>query len=292
MSHVTLNTSQKLFREVFSSIRDKFEIIIDPVKDPNKYTYIHRIGKSSLTTSLKGKVKLENGEIDFVEPNRIRIRELDVVFEKLIATFVLDIQKICLGGECLFKSKRDIVTEVDLVPLLNRIEVSFDLILSARNVKVPKNYWVISGQPDLPDIDIDFADTIGELITKKLTQSIRDTIPGDSTFEKGLIEMVTDVGEFLRTILDIPDDVQEWIQRILLDEFGISNIILGSILDYFKDQLIATYQLENPFQIMKINSLKWCNNTDYTLSAVKIPLSNVHVEVKNKHLCIYIDIGV
>jgi len=292
MSHITLSTSQTLFRKVFATIRDNFEEKIEPKP------YVVHSGKSSVTITLKGKVKLENGEIDLVDPNRIRIHELDVVLTQLDMTFEIDIQEICIGRKCIFQKNPDIVVKVDLVPFFNRIEASLDLILDVKYIKgdpdpqhAKPDYWVVTGQPDLPDIDIDIADTLGDFISEKLIQEIKDEIPGDSNFERLFVQAIGNIGEFIREVLDTPDDLQEEIQRILLEEFGITNIIIGFIIDHLKNAIATIYRFENPYEMMKKTEIEWCDKRKLEVSSVKVPLINFDVEVKNTDLVIHADIG-
>lgn len=163
-----------------------------------------------------------------------------------------------------------------------------DFITSSYHVQ---NFWVVTGEPDLPDIDIDVADTIGDLISKKLAQAIKDTIPGDSTLEKSIVKTIENIGEFTRDFLDLPDDLQEWIQQIILDEFGLSNIIMGAILDYFKNKLTAKFQFEDPFEIMKKTKFRLCDYIEIALNPVKVPIDNFHVEVTDTNLVIKADVG-
>ncbi|CAN7765731.1 hypothetical protein LJR153_007248 [Paenibacillus sp. LjRoot153] len=304
MSHISVGFSLNMFRAVFEKVRDTLQIPILP----KPYSYQGGSGMSTVTITLKGKARLENGTVDFIAPDRLRISELDIVFDELKLTIKLDIDEIAFGDECIiqnpinekcivnvpkksiFEANPDVVIKFNLVPLVPRVELSFDLILDEKKTDGVPSHWAITGQPDLPDIEIDFADSLGDLIQEKLTQAIKDIIPGNSSFERVLVQKIRSFGEFVRNLLDVGDDIQEWAQRTLLNEIGLGNIIIGAVLDYYQDKLNATlFKIPNPYPVINVGKLKQCNGLEISLPPVYVEIDTIQAKVTDDYLFVNIE---
>lgn len=100
----------------------------------------------------------------------------------------------------------------------------------AHDAGVP-NHWQLYIQPVSIDLDVfDFADIVGNLLENALDAAI-DTLLGPlPDWAKDLIHaLLGPVIDVVRDILDIGDDVQEWLEQMLGTSLGLINVILASL---------------------------------------------------------------
>ena len=61
-----------------------------------------------------------------------------------------------------------------------------------------------------------------------------------------ILAAIGSVADLLRTLLDIPDDVSEWLSDLFNVSFGVFNLVLQFVADFF-GKCISFFQLDDPF---------------------------------------------
>jgi hypothetical protein len=199
---------------------------------------------------LHGQVKfrLENGNVRFASDGTIKIDELDIDWDRLFVQFDFDINTICtpriclpdwLGGGCtprwcFFEGSPDFSIPINIPAVFNS-EVSIDVRPKAYyGLATPSNKWLIVLEPVGPvDIDIiDVADTVGDILDNAISAAVAAL--GIPDFVADILGSMVDV---IRDLLDIADDVGEWIKDLVFQtlgiELGIDNLIFNWLTDTF-----------------------------------------------------------
>jgi hypothetical protein len=76
--------------------------------------------------------------------------------------------------------------------------------------------------PQTIDFDLfDFADTVGDLFGEAFTDAIDKLLPHGPLHDI-ILAAIGSVADLLRTLLDIPDDISEWLSDLFNVSFGCS----------------------------------------------------------------------
>lgn len=275
MAHLTIAASEKTFRALFAAIRDNFTFVRSDSGD---------FGPFSAGYSLEA--HLEGGNVDLRADNTVQIKELDIKWDKLDLTLGLDIPEICVGGFCIlpnpfggcivrapkiciFSADPDISVTLPLGGLItSEISVTGSLLTKyAINPARPAgmndwdaqdaspslaNHWQLYVAPQFLDVDVfDIADIVGDLLENAVNAAVDNLLgflPGWARdLIKGLLGSIIDL---IRSILDIPDDIQEWISDLLNVSFGILDFILQLIAESFANKF-PLHQIEDPYPVME-----------------------------------------
>jgi len=273
MAHLTVAASEKAFVMLFEAIRDNFQFA--------------KSGSDSFgpfTAGYSVEAHLEGGSVDLRADNTVQIKELDIKFDELDLTLGIDLPEVCIGGFCIIPSFWGCILRAPKIcvfddnpdisitlPLGNLItsEVSVTgRLLTKYHVNplrpggmndwdaqdaVPSlaNHWQLFLDPQFVDVDVfDIADIVGDLLENLLDAAVDNLLgflPGwAKSIIRGIFGPIINV---VRVILDLPDDIQEWISDLLNVSFGILDFILQLIADYFANKY-PLHQIEDPFPIL------------------------------------------
>lgn len=313
MAHITLAASEKTAQDVFSTIRDNFHFAATDSADFGPFSAGYDIA-----------IRLENGSLDFRADNTVKIDELDIKWERLNFFLELDIPEWCIGGFCiiptpwgcalrapricLFSNDPDIRIPLDLSSLLTtELSVTGSLVTKyfidparpasmnawdAQDAVPPLyNKWQIFIDPQTIDIDpIDIADTVGDLIESigdAIVDNLLGWLPG---WAQSIIRAIFGgIADILREVLDIGDDIQEWISDLLNVSFGILDLIATFIADYFANKT-PLFEFEDPYPILGA-APNPNGGVPPTLFPVKIPLLDFKVYNTDVEMVVETNIG-
>ena len=244
---------------------------------------------------------LEGGSVELRNNGTIKVSELDVKWDTLSLNICFDIPEICVGGFCiipnpfdgclvraptfcLFGGSPDFCIPLNLSGLLTS-EITFTAgiqVFYGVGSGVP-NRWQIVIVPTLPfDLDIiDIADTVGDLVENLIDAAIDTLLGGFPNWVKDLFKAVLGpIDDILRVVLDIPDDVGEWLLDFL-SGLGIFDLLLGA-LNGFLTGLIPPLEVEDPYPVLPASG---------GLIPVKIPIEYLGVRIDSDEMVIEGDIG-
>jgi len=304
MSHLTVAASEDTFRRLFATVRDNISESTSGSADLGPFTVAWNVG-----------FRLEDGTVDLQNDNSVLVSELDVVYDPLQLSFGIDIPEICIGGFCIlalpfvgcvlrvpriciFSADPDINLPIDISGLVeSEISGSFRINtrqfvdpgrtpamtnLDAEDANVPDK-WQFLLDPIWLDIDpIDIADTVGNI----LDQAIENVVDGLLGFLPGwardLIKAILGpIVDLVRAILDIADDIDEWLSNLLGVSIGILDFVATIVADYFADRY-PIFEFEDPFPVL---------DYDGPLIPVKIPVRGVGVNITDDEMILTADVG-
>lgn len=272
MSHLTVAASEATFVHIFNAVRDKFVF----AKADSRNFGPFRAGYDI-------RLHLEGGKIDLRADNTVQIKELDIKWDRLNLSLGLDIPQICIGGFCIiptpfgcalraprfcvFGGNPDINVTLPLGGITSELSFTGSLLFKhftnpsrpagmddweAREQTPPLNdRWQLFLDPQFIDVDpIDVADTVGDLLEAAVRAAINNLLGWLPGWAKDIIwGILGPVINLIRAILDIPDDIQEWVSDLLNVSFGLLDIIGQVIADYFAARN-PLFELEDPYPIL------------------------------------------
>ena len=313
MAHLTVAASEHTFVRIFDGVRDAF---VFEKADSASF--------GPFTAGYDIKLHLENGSVDLRSDGTVLVDELDIKWDRLNLSLGFDIPEICVGGfciipnpfggcilraprVCLFSANPDINITLPLGGFTS--ELSMAASLDARYFIDPArppgmndwdaqetlppvyNRWQIFLDPQWVDVDpIDISDTVGDLLeaaVEAVVDGALGFLPGWARdLIKGILGPIIDL---IRAILDIPDDIQEWVSDLLNVSFGLVDIIAQVILDYFANKTPLTF-IEDPFPILE--SVANPNGAPPPMLVdVKVPIRDVRVFNDDVEMVIEANVG-
>ncbi|MDP2659401.1 MAG: hypothetical protein Q8R28_01550 [Dehalococcoidia bacterium] len=305
MSHLTAAVSEGAFRNLFGMLRDSFTL---SSSDSGSF------GPFSASYSVA--MHLEDGTIDLRNDNTIKISELDIKWDTLEAGIGFDIPEVCVGGWCIipnpfggclvrlpricvFSANPDISINLDLSGIItSEVSVTASPVvryrvdparppgmadLDAEDAGIP-NKWQLFIDPVTVDIDVfDIADIIGDLLEAAVDAVIDGLLWWLPGWAKDIIRAILGpIIDLIRAILDIPDDIGEWLSDLLGVSLGLFNTIVNAVADYFASQK-PLYEFEDPFPILPASS---------GLIPVKLPVRDLAVFVNTDEMVLEANVGV
>lgn len=313
MAHLTIAASEKTFEALFEAIRDNFKFTRSDSGDFGPFTAAYSL-----------EAHLEGGTVDLRADNTVQIKELDIKWDKLDLTLGLDIPEICVGGFCIiptpfgcllrapriciFSADPDISFTLPLGGLItSEISVTASLLTKyALNPARPSgmndwdaqdanpslaSHWQLFIDPQLIDLDVfDIADIVGDLLENAVNAVIDNLLGFLPTWARNLIKAILGpIIDLIRDILDIPDDIQEWISDLLNVSFGILDFILSLVADYFANKY-PLHQIEDPYPILEAAANP---NPESPLSIVpvKIPIRDMSVFNNDQEMILEGNVG-
>jgi hypothetical protein len=119
-----------------------------------------------------------------------------------------------------------------------------------------------------------------------LDQAIENVVDGLLGFLPGwardLIKAILGpIVDLVRVILDIADDIDEWLSNLLGISIGILDFVATIVADYFADRY-PIFEFEDPFPILDYEG---------ALIPVKIPVRAVGVNVTDDEMILTADVG-
>ena len=306
MSHLTVAASERAVIKLFEFARDQASF---STADSGSF--------GPFTASYAVAAHLEGGTVDLRSDGSIDVRELDIKWDTLSLTLGIDIPEICVGGWCIvpnpfdgcvvrlprlcvFDDDPDIEIPLDLSGVITS-EVSFRAApvikyfvdpgrqgwmtdLDAEDAGVP-NKWQLFIDPITIDIDVfDVADIVGDLLENLVDAAIDGLLGGLPGWAKDLIRAILGpVIDLIRAILDLPDDIEEWVSNLLGVSLGLFDFILTFVADYFAART-PVYELEDPYPIMDADP-------SVPLIPVKLPIRDLAVMVDDDEMVLSANVG-
>lgn len=299
MANITLALSENAVKELFENVRDNFHISKSG-GSTGAFSATYNVG-----------VRLEGGTIDLKDsPDEVKINELDVVYDPLSVNLSVDIPEITIGGFCilwipikgcilhapeisLFSANPDINIPLNLSGLIeSEISGGFDIKVkyfddpanAAMNVyQAHQNNvadkWRFHLDPRWIDLDIiDISDTVGNILDSIVNTFINGVFGGLPDWAKDILSwLLGGIVDIVRGILDIGDDIDEWLSDLLGVSFGLFDFIETAIADYFANKY-PLYELENPYPILQGDP------------AVLLPISNFSIDIADEEIVLSADV--
>jgi hypothetical protein len=314
MAHLTIAASEDTFKALFAALRDNFKFVRSDSGD---------FGPFSAAYSLEA--HLEGGNVDLRADNTVQVKELDIKWDKLDLTLGIDIPEICVGGFCIipnpfggcavrapricvFSSDPDISFTLPLGGLItSEISVTGSLVTTyATNPARPAgmndwnaqdahpslaSHWQVFVDPQFVDVDVfDIADIIGDLLEDAVDAAIDGLLSFLPGWARDLIKAILGpVIDLIRALLDIADDIQEWVSDLLNVSFGILDFILQLIADYFAHKY-PLHQIEDPFPILEAVENPNPGPPAF-LVPVKIPIRDLRVFNDDREMVLEANVG-
>jgi hypothetical protein len=303
-SHLTVAASENAVEELFALVRDNFSLAASDSIDFGPFTAGYALA-----------LHLEGGDIDLRNDNTIQIDELDIKWDTIQVSLGIDIPEICVGGWCIvpnpfdgcwvrlpeiciFSADPDIGFTLDLSDLITS-EISARVRpltrhgveatrppgmsdLDAEDLGIP-NLWGVFIDPVTLDIDVfDIADIVGDLLEDAVNAALNGILGPLPQWAKDLIlAILGPIIDVIRAILDIPDEIDEWLTDLLGISFGIFDLLLTALADHFALGA-PLHQLEDPFPVLPSSG---------GLIPVKIPIDSLSVEVNADELILAGHVG-
>ncbi|MCL5068856.1 MAG: hypothetical protein M1368_10975, partial [Thaumarchaeota archaeon] len=233
--------------------------------------------------------RLEGGTISLTNNGAIKVSELDIKWDTLHLDIGVNIPEQCVGISwpvdleyCFFSDNPDFSMPLDLSDLITS-ELTLTVIprvFYGVGSGVP-NRWQIAMEPTLPiDIDIiDIADTVEDLFHNLIVSAIDNLLSLAPDWARDLIDsLLGGVEDIIRTVLDIPDDIGEWILD-MIGNLGIFQDLVDALAQYIS---ITVFELEDPYPALP---------ADGSLIPVKLPIQYLGINVNSDEMVLTGDIG-
>jgi hypothetical protein len=229
------------------------------------------------------------------------------------------IPDICLPKVCVFSDDPDVSISPDFAACVAQ-EISFtgSVLLKYYDATVPippgfnpcqllmdvlvdndiidpfpdHNQWHIFVNPQTIDFDLfDFPDIVGDLIEDALTAAVTALIPGGWVRDL-ILAIIGGIADLTRFLLDIPDEIDEWLSDLFNISFGLFDFIVTLVLDFF-GQCVPVLRIDDPFELLpeKVSTSVFLSGTPVTLVPVTLPIRNLAVQVSDTELVIQADVG-
>jgi hypothetical protein len=304
--HLTVAASEAVFAKTL-------ELVVDAVAFEPAGS--HDFG--AFRAGYDGRLVLAGGDVELRSDATIRLHELDARWEKLELTLVLELPQLQIGGGCfdgplggvvclpavtLFRGSPRVAVTVDLAPFVRheltlvgtpRVDY-FDPATSpftercqqvhtALDIDDTKTQWRVYCDPQTIDFDpFDLADTAGDLLVDAFSAAIEALLPpGLGVIRDAVFAAIGSIGDLVRTLLDIPDDIAEWLSDLFNVSFGLFNLVLQFVADFF-GRCVSFYQLDDPYPVFPA--------TD-TLLAVSVPIEDLQATVDDLELVVTANVG-
>lgn len=313
MAHITVAASEKTFKALFAALRDNFHFAASDSADFGPFRAAYAV-----------QAHLEGGAVDLRADNTVQVKELDIKWDTLSLTLGLDIPEICVGGFCLiptpfgcalraprlcvFSADPDVSVTLPLGGLVTS-EVSVTGSLATRYAVNPNrpagmnawdaqdaapslaSHWQLFVVPQSVDVDVfDIADSVGDLLENLVDAAVDGLLGWLPGWAKNLIRAILgSIVDLIRDILDIPDDIQEWIADLLNTSFGVLDLIVQSVLEYFAQQA-PIHQIEDPYPIMGPAANPNPGGPS-ALVPVKVPIRDLVVRNDDREMILEANVG-
>lgn len=228
-------------------------------------------------------VGLTGGSIDLKEnPNEILLKEIDVNWDPLNVNLEVDIPKVSIGGFCiipkpwggcflrapkitLFSSNPDIRIPLNLDGIITSeisggftTQIKYKQNSANRTMNSYEAYskdlmdkWQVFLGVKWLDLDvIDIADTVGNLLDNIVDKFINGIFGGLPGWAKDILGWVLHgINDIIRGILDIGDDIGEWLSDLIGGSFGLFDFVLEQVGNCIAKNL-PLYEITNPYPII------------------------------------------
>lgn len=324
MSHINAAVSENAFRKSFELLRDSLRWNKSGSTDFGPFTagYHVRGHLEGGSVDFRNDNTIQFKEID-IKWDQLQVTLGIDIPGLCVGGGCIDLPwplpDICLPEYCVFGDNPDVSISPDFAAFVAQ-EISFTGSIQARyyDASLPPppwynpcallrsaltsaniiealpnhNQWQLFIDTQTVDIDLfDFPDIVGDLFENALTNAITNIIPGGWVRDL-VLYLIHGIAQLIRTILDIPDDIQEWLSDLFNVSFGLFDFLVQMILDFFGN-CVPIYRIDDPFEIMaaEVNNSVLLSGAPVTLVPVKIPIRNLAVGVSDVELAVQADIG-
>lgn len=301
--HLIAAASEGAVGKIFGGVRDNFKKTASDTKTFGPFSAGYDI-----------EIVLENGDVELNSDGTIKLDELDVKFNKLKFFLGFDIPGFCIGGQCIiptpfgcalrlpkfcvFGDNPDIELALDLAPLV-RLEFSLLFrLLTKYGIEVTRpagmldvdalaagipNLWGIFLKSITVDVDLfDIADIVGDILESAVETAINDLLPGPQWVKDAILAILGPIIDLIRAILDIPDDIQEWLSDLLGVSLGLLDFIANLLINHFGGGS-PLLKLEDPFPAAPA--------TSSGLVPILIPIRDLNLTVNDTELALRASVG-
>ena len=100
------------------------------------------------------------------------------------------------------------------------------------------------------------------------------------------------MADLIRFVLDIPDEIDEWLSDLFNVSFGLLDFLATLVLDVFGN-CIPFYRIDDPFEVLsaEVSTGVLLSGAPVTLVPVTIPVRNLDVRVDDVEMVISADVG-
>ena len=306
MPDLQLAISEEVLNRLFEKLRDNFAVSHSDSGSFGPFTASYSVG-----------IKLQNGAVECQSNGTVLIKELDIVYDPLAVQLGIDIPSVTIGGFCIiptpfgcalrapkktfFGGNPDISLPIDLGGIITT-EVSASCSATLKRIADPAgagvtrwvataighpDKWHIFLDPGYIDIDlIDIADTVGNLIDALVDAAVDQLLGFLPSWARSLVKAI--LGSFtslIRDILDIGDDVQEWLSNLLGVSLGLFDFAVQAVLEYLASKN-SVFDFEDPYPIMK------AQGGPAPLVPVLVPVVGPSIAVNDDELVVSTSLGV
>lgn len=302
MSHFTLAIGEKGVQKTFQKFAENFHPSIS--------------GSTSgrIRASYSAGVRITGGTVE-LQAGSIKLDEIDVLIDPLTLRLEVDIPSVTVGGFCIipspfggcwlraprvtfFSANPDIRIPINLSGLIQseisgafRPEMRYKVdpgrtstmsYLDAEDANLPDK-WQLFLDPIWVDLDlIDIADTVGNILDRAIRNAVDSLLGFLPGWARSLVlAILGGLVSLIRRLLDIGDDILEWLSNLLGTSLGLFNTIVTLVLDYFANKT-SLFEFENPYPILPYQG---------SLIPVKIPFQVVNADVTPDELIVSADVN-
>lgn len=250
---LTLALSDDAVEDLFDAVRDSFTFSKSDSVDFGPFTFSYAIA-----------AHLEGGTIELRNDGTIRIKELDIKWDTAQVCFGIDIPEICIGGFCIIPSPWGCILRAPRICVFSDnpdIEVCLDiggLITSEISATVTPhmrystnhpaamndwdardaliwNRWQLVVDIETLDFDLfDIADIVGDLLHNALEAAVSGLLGFLPGWAQDLVlAILGPIIDLVVAIIDLPDDVGEWLSDLLGVSLGLFNAILTAVANHY-----------------------------------------------------------
>jgi hypothetical protein len=218
-------------------------------------------------------------DIDFEDTDTFLVSELDIAWDKLILRLGFDIPTVTVGKVCLFRMPDDapflageclaefpgadlFTAEPDIGPIKINLNAIITYVVSEFSGRYKirlenrSGKLVLLAEAQATDIDpISINDTFGNLPTilqaaiAAAAASYVKANPPAWLIDAGLgLLGFPSITELLLDLLDIEDDVEEWLMDVLNEPIGLDNFVYQCILNAVLDKPI--FEIPDPYEFI------------------------------------------
>jgi hypothetical protein len=239
------------------------------------------------------KFSLANGDLELMDDGHVHVSELDIVWHVLDFTFGIYIPPICVGGYCVdapwpwpdicfpkwcvFGDWLDFPLNLPADGIHSEVSGTFKLL-----VFHPAGVWKIILDPDGPiDVDVfDLADSVGPLFHNALQNGLNGFLGVPDWVIDWLWDAIGEPIEWvLQTVLDVGDDLQEWLENLIGVDVGLENVLGQSVLSLLDDFVL--HEIKEPYELLP---------ADGPNPPVKVKFSNITIGNTDEELIATVDL--
>lgn len=233
MSDLTFKASANLVQAIYDIIRAHFSF-----QASNTKTFPW--GSAGYDASMH----LVRGQLSLQSDGTLLLSHQGIAWDKLLFTLRLNLPRICVGGNCIlrgpggkcilqmpqyciFGGNPDVSLTIDLTALGLQSELSASLVPYFQFTGGSHAEWDLLMQAKFTDfVIIDLGDMVGDLI-QQLKNQIATLLSNWPDWAVNLVlKIIGDLEDFLRRILNAPNDLKVWLEDLLERPLGLKDTLL------------------------------------------------------------------